>query len=90
MRLNRPRRLFDVGKIGLAPLVEWGGNADYDGVHLSQAGEVVCRAEMFGIDVLLDFCTRYIPDVGLPAIEFFDLDVVGVEAHHGVARFGEA
>jgi hypothetical protein len=45
---------FDVGKIGLAALIERRGHADHDSVHFGEAREIVGGGKKFGANVLLD------------------------------------
>ena len=54
VRLNGAGGLLDIGKVGLAPLVERRGHADHHGVHLRQPGEISGRREVLGANVLLD------------------------------------
>ncbi len=84
------RRLLDVGKVGLVPLIERRGDADHDGVHIRQTREIIRRREMFRADVLLDSGTGDVPDVALALIELLDLAGIGVEANHAVPSFGKA
>jgi hypothetical protein len=64
-------RFGDVAEVGLVVLVERGGDADDDGVHLGDVGVVGGGAEA-GFLRLLDLIREDADDVGAAAVELGD------------------
>jgi len=81
-------RAGDVAEVGLVVLVEGGGDADDDGVHLGGEGVIGGGAEA-GFLGLLDGFGRDADDVGAAGVELGDLGGLDVEAGDAEALFAE-
>jgi hypothetical protein len=79
----------DIGDVRVPGLAEWRGNADVDGVHCLQHGEVKGRLERPGVERIPDPLGRHILDVRLTLAQKPDLLGVSVDPYHVEAGTGE-
>ena len=79
----------DVGDVRLAVLVERGGDADDDGAHVLDPGEVGGGGEGLLVHHGLDVGAGDVLDVAAAAVEGVDLALVDVQAEDGGAGAGK-
>jgi coenzyme PQQ precursor peptide PqqA len=70
----------DIGQVRFAMVVERGRNADDNGVHRPQFGEICCGFEVSVAEGVRDFNFGNVLDVGLSLLEPCDLGPVNVKA----------
>ena len=83
------RRFFHIAEVRFATLVERSRNADQNGVHIAQTGEIGRGIEMFWVHVSFDLFRGDMLDVGLSGIQLIDLGLIEVESGDALANVGK-